>query len=114
MRKASAIPGRRPTISVLLVDDHPVVREGLRAVLERQRAFRVVGAAASGNAAIEQAARLKPRVIVMDISMPGINGIEATRLIRLGAPEAAVLVLSEHSVPAVMRRAVEAGARGYV
>jgi two-component system NarL family response regulator len=104
----------RSRISVLLVDDHPIVRQGVQSVLERHPNLRVVAAVGDGSTAIREAARLKPRVVVMDISMPGMNGIEATRVITEKTPETAVLILSIHSSPIVVRRAMEAGAVGYV
>lgn len=114
MGKVPSDPRRQSRISVLLVDDHPVVREGLRALLERQRAFRVVGMAADGSAAIGEVARLRPDVVVMGISMPGINGIETARILTQRAPGTGVLMLTMHSSPSIVRRAVEAGARGYL
>lgn len=101
-------------ISVLLADDHAVVRDGLRCVLSGQRDIHVVGAVGDGNAAVREAARLAPQVVLMDISMPGLNGIEATRAIVGKVPGTGVLVLSIHTSPVMVRRALDAGARGYV
>src|SRR3712207_3332119 len=100
-------------IRILIADDHPVFRFGLCALLTAVADTEVVGEATSGAAAIELAATLRPDVIVMDINMPGMNGIEATRRIRDLTPEARVLVvtmLDDDSVFAAMR----AGARGYL
>jgi len=101
-------------ISILLADDHPVVREGVRCLLERRPGVRVVAAVGDGNAAIREAERLKPDVVVMDITMPGMNGIEATRVISDNMPEVAVIIFSMHSSSVIVRRALEAGARGYL
>lgn len=113
-RKASSHRRGNPRISVLLVDDHPVVRDGVRSLLERRPGIRVVAAVGDGSAAIREAERLKPQVVVMGITMPGLNGIEATRIITDRMPEVAVIILSMHSSPLIVRRAIEAGARGYV
>lgn len=99
---------------MLLADDHPVVREGITSLLERQPDLRVVGAVGDGIMAIYEAERLNPDVVVMDITMPGVNGIDATRAIAGKRPEAAVIMLSMHSSPIIVKRAIDAGARGYL
>jgi DNA-binding NarL/FixJ family response regulator len=101
-------------ISVFLVDDHAVVRDGLRMLLEAQENIRVIGAAADGLSAIREALRLRPEVIVMDIALPGMNGIDAARRILDLAPETRVVVLSMHGSPEHIRRAFRAGAHAYV
>ncbi len=101
-------------IAVLLVDDHAVLRDGLRHLLECQGDIRVVGAVADGLEAIRHAEQLQPQIVLMDISMPKLNGIEATRAIIECAPEAGVVILSMHSSPDVIHRALSAGARGLV
>lgn len=101
-------------ISVLLVDDHPVVRRGLRRLLEDDPAIAVVGEAGDGDDAVRLAVQLQPRVVVMDCAMPGMGGVAATRRILAEAPHVAVLMLSVHSETAVVRNALEAGVRGYV
>ena len=101
-------------IDVLLVDDHAVLREGLRHLLESHEDIHVVGAVADGLEAIRHAEQLQPDIVVMDISMPKLNGIEATRAIGGCAPEAGVVILSMHSSPDVIQRALSAGARGFV
>jgi DNA-binding NarL/FixJ family response regulator len=101
-------------ISVLLVDDHALVRKGFRRMLEDDPAIAVVGEASDGNDAVKLAIELKPKVTVMDCALPGISGIEATRLIRAKLPEAAILMLSMHSEDTLIRQALEAGARGYI
>jgi two-component system NarL family response regulator len=100
--------------TVLLVDDHQMVREGLRAVLEQDDAFSVVGEASSGREAVRKAGELKPDVVVMDVAMSDMNGIEATRQIRNIAPDAAVIALSSHSDRRYVMAILAAGACGYV
>lgn len=101
-------------ITVLLVDDHAVVREGYRRLLERDSAIKVVGEAANSVQACEQAAALDPDVIVMDIALPGVSGIEAMRRILARRPEQCVLMFSMYDDTIFPARALEAGARGYV
>lgn len=101
-------------VAVLLVDDHAVVREGYRRLLEDSGRISVVGEATSAAAAVEQFCRLLPDVVVMDIALPGVSGIEGTRRIRAHAPQARVLVFSMYEDAIFVRRALEAGAAGYV
>jgi DNA-binding NarL/FixJ family response regulator len=101
-------------ITVLLVDDHSLVRRGFRRMLEDDPEIRVVGEAGSGREAIEAAGRLKPDVIVMDMAMPEMDGVEATRQIRKRQPDAAVLIVSMYSQENYVRNALDAGARGYI
>ncbi len=101
-------------ITVLLVDDHAVVREGYRRLLERDAAITVVGEAANSAQAYEQAAALAPDVVVMDIALPGVSGIEAMRRILARRPEQSVLMFSMYDDAIFPSRALEAGARGYV
>ena len=101
-------------ISVLLVDDHGLVRKGFRRMLEDDPEIRVVGEAVNGVEAIKLAQELHPRVIVMDIAMPGLDGVQATREILKHAPEIAVLILSMYSDENYVRNALDAGARGYL
>jgi DNA-binding NarL/FixJ family response regulator len=101
-------------ISVLLVDDHSLVRRGFRRILEDEPDMKVVGEAADGVEAIKLADELQPKVIVMDCAMPGMNGLDATRQILGRHPEALVLMLSMHPEETLVRQALEAGARGYV
>jgi len=103
-----------PKISVLLVDDHSLVRRGFRRMLEDEADIEVVGEASDGQEAITQARLLKPQVIVMDCALPEINGLQATRKILEFAPETQVLMLSMHTEDTWVRQALEAGARGYV
>jgi DNA-binding NarL/FixJ family response regulator len=103
---------RRSRISVVLVDPHPFVRDGMQSILERQPDVRVVGGFADASTAIRELERLRPDVVIMDIALPGINGIDATRLIQSKTPDVGVVILSAHSSPTIARRAVEAGALG--
>lgn len=99
---------------ILLVDDHKMMRDGLRAVLEREPDLHVVGEAADGHEAIEQAAALSPDAVVMDISMPGLNGIEATRRIVEGHPGMKVVGLSINVDRRYVHALFDAGAVGYL
>jgi DNA-binding NarL/FixJ family response regulator len=101
-------------ISVILADDHQVVRDGLKTLLEAQSDIRVVGAAADGVDAVAKAAQLKPDVVVMDISMPDMNGVEAARRIHAARAETRIVMLSMHSDAEHVYRALEAGATGYL
>lgn len=101
-------------ITVLLVDDHALVRKGFRRMLEDDRAIVIVGEASDGTEAVRLALELRPKVVVMDCALPGFSGIEATRNIRAKHPEATILMLSMHSEDTLVRQALEAGARGYI
>jgi DNA-binding NarL/FixJ family response regulator len=103
-----------PEISVLLVDDHSLVRKGFRRMLEDEAGIRVVGEASDGHEAVAAVEVLKPRVVVMDFSLPSMNGAVATRRIRELYPETEVLILSMHAEPTYVRSCLEAGARGYL
>jgi len=97
-----------------MADDHVVMRTGLRVLLERQANLEVVGEAANGRETIELAASLKPDVVVMDVGMPSLNGIEATKAIVTQRPATAVIVLSMHADESYVMRALKAGARAYL
>ncbi len=99
---------------LLIVDDHEVVRRGVRSLLLEQSEFEVCGEAIDGQDALEQACELKPDLILMDVSMPRLNGLEATRQVRTMLPDCEVLILSQHENPEMARQALKAGARGYV
>ena len=101
-------------IRVILADDHSVMRHGLRLILEQQEGFEVLGEACDGREAVNLAAALHPDVAVLDISMPNLNGIEATRQITAKQPNVAVVVLSMHADESYVLRALKAGARGYL
>lgn len=104
----------RDKITVLLVDDHSLVRRGFRRILEDEADITVVGEAADGPEAIRLAHELQPHVIVMDCAIPHMNGLQATRKILQRDPQALVLMLSMHAEDTLVRQALEAGARGYV
>ena len=102
------------TISVLLAEDHTVLREGLRMLLEDKGDLKVVGQASNGLEAVREAIRLRPQVVLMDIGMPDLNGVEATLQIRKACPDTHVVVLSVHNTAEHIHRALEAGAVGYL
>src|SRR2546430_903394 len=101
-------------ITVLLADDHNIVREGLRSLLKHERDIEVVGEAATGRQAVVLVKKLRPEVIVMDIAMPELNGLEATRQIRKDFPGTKVLILSAHSDDAYVQQVTEFGAAGFL
>ncbi len=101
-------------IRVLLAEDHTLVRQGFRRLLEDDPRIRVVGEASTGLGAIEQCAKLKPDVVVMDLSMPEIGGLEATAEILKANPQTKVVILSMYSNEAYVRKAFEVGAMGYI
>jgi DNA-binding NarL/FixJ family response regulator len=101
-------------IRVLLADDHALVREGTRRLLETENDVEVVAEAASGEEAVDAARRLHPDIAIMDIAMPGMGGIEATRIIKASCPETAVLVLSAYDDEPYLMALLEAGAAGFL
>jgi DNA-binding NarL/FixJ family response regulator len=104
----------QPEITVLIVDDHDVVREGLRLSLSRSPNIRVVGEASDGETAVAMTKRRKPNVVVMDVRMPGMDGLEATKAISLEVPESAVLIFTAYSERSLLSRGLESGAKGYI
>lgn len=102
------------TIRILLVDDHPIVREGLRSLLEIQENIEVVGEASDGQDGLEQAISLQPDIVLMDIRMSGVNGVEATRQITSRIPNARVIILTSYDEDEQVFEAIKAGASGYV
>jgi len=101
-------------IKVFLADDHAIVRDGLRSILEAQTDITVIGDAANGRQAVQQVKKLRPDVVVMDIVMPELNGIEATKKIRQGCPATRVIILSMHGSTEHIYQALKAGAHGYL
>jgi DNA-binding NarL/FixJ family response regulator len=101
-------------ITVLIVDDHEVVREGLRLSLSRAPHIRVIGEAADGVSAISLVARRRPDVVIMDVRMPGMDGLEATKEIMKQTPSAAVLMFTAFSERSLLARGLESGAKGYI
>jgi len=107
-------PSREKKIRILLADDHIVVRRGLRLLLESQPEFSVVAEASNGNQAVEAAASAQPDVIVLDIAMPHLNGIEAAQRILSAVPNVSIVILSMHSDEGYVLRALKAGAKAYL
>ena len=101
-------------LGILIADDHEVVREGLRRMLENQAGWRVVGEAVDGKEAVQKARQLRPDIVILDISMPGMDGLEATGEILKAVPSARVLILTVHDSEQAVRKLLRAGARGYV
>src|SRR6266404_5983563 len=101
-------------LRILVADDHELIRRGIRGLLRVQRNWKVTGEAANGQEAVAKARNLKPDVIILDIGMPDVDGLEATRQIRKAAPNSKILILTMHESNQMVRRVLEAGARGYV
>lgn len=101
-------------VSIVIADDNNDIRRGVKNLLESEPGWQVVGEAANGREALEKAAQLAPEVVILDISMPELDGISAARLIGQAVPQAELLVLSQHDAPDVVARALAAGVRGYV
>ncbi|HLX42544.1 MAG TPA: response regulator transcription factor, partial [Bryobacteraceae bacterium] len=101
-------------IRILLADDHVLVRQGFKLILSEQSDMEIAGEAANGREAVEQAEKLQPDVVIMDVTMPELNGIEATRRITAAAPRTRVLALSMHKDAVYVREILRAGARGYL
>ncbi len=101
-------------LRILLADDHDVVRRGLRQMLEQRQDWEVCGEAGTGRQAVEMAAKLVPHVVVLDLTMPELNGLEATRQIRKAQPSTEVLIFTMHESEQLIREVLAAGARGYL
>jgi DNA-binding NarL/FixJ family response regulator len=101
-------------ITCLIVDDHEVVREGLRLSLSRASHIRVVGEAPDGATAVALAERRRPNVVIMDVRMPGMDGLEATKQLMEKVPESAVLIFTAYSERSLLGRGLESGAKGYI
>ena len=102
------------SLQILLADDHELVRKGIRTLLETQSGWEVCGEASNGREAVKLAAHLNPQIAVLDLEMPELNGLEATRQIKKSLPEAEVLIYSMHESEQLIREAIAAGARAYV
>jgi DNA-binding NarL/FixJ family response regulator len=103
-----------PKLRIVLADDHTIVRQGLKLLIDGQPDMMVVGEAPDGAAVLEQAKALKPDIVVMDISMPGMNGLVATRTLKGAQPHVAIVVLTRHEEDAYVQELLRAGASGYV
>jgi DNA-binding NarL/FixJ family response regulator len=102
------------TVRILVADDHEVVRRGVRALLEGEPGWEVCGEAVTGREAVEKVTELTPDVVILDIGMPELNGLDAARQIRKAAPNSEVLILTMHESEQTVREVLAAGARGYV
>jgi DNA-binding NarL/FixJ family response regulator len=103
-----------PEIRVLVCDDHAILRDGIRTLLERQEDIRVVGEASNGREALARVAELRPDIVLMDVAMPEMDGIQATRLIKQQYPDVKVLILTQHDDREYVGPLLQAGASGYV
>src|SRR5260221_3977861 len=108
------MPDAKSPLRILLADDHVTVRHGLKLLIDSQPDMKVVAEASDGNSAVQRAVALKPNVVVMDISMPGVNGLAATRALRKLQPSAAIVTLTRHSDDAYLQELLRAGVSGYV
>jgi DNA-binding NarL/FixJ family response regulator len=106
--------GKAAEITCLIVDDHEVVREGVRISLSNAQHIRVVGEASDGEAAVALAERRHPNVVIMDVRMPGMDGLEATKHLTQKAPESNVLIFTAYSERSLLSRGLESGAKGYI
>ncbi len=111
--KGSPIP-KMKRIRILLADDHAIVRQGFKMILSAQTDMEIVGEAGNGREAVEQAEQLRPDIVVMDVAMPELNGIEATRRLAASMPHTRVIALSMHKDSVYVREILRAGARGYL
>jgi two-component system response regulator NreC len=101
-------------ISIILADDHPIVRRGMQTLLEREADFSIVGVAADGLETVRLTERLKPEILVLDLMMPGLSGLEALRILRERSPRTKIVILSMYSSSAFIAQALQSGAIGYV
>jgi DNA-binding NarL/FixJ family response regulator len=107
-------PERKAPLRILLADDHVTVRHGLKLLIDGEADMKVVAEAGDGEAAVQKALELKPDVVVMDISMPGMNGLAATRALRTAQPDAVIVTLTRHADDAYLQELLRAGVSGYV
>jgi DNA-binding NarL/FixJ family response regulator len=114
MAETDGNEAEKPEITCLIADDHEVVREGLRLSLSRAPHIRIVGEAPDGESAVALAERRRPNVVIMDIRMPGMDGLEATKQLSKKAPEIAVLIFTAYSERSLLGRGLESGAKGYI
>jgi DNA-binding NarL/FixJ family response regulator len=108
------MPKSAKKLRILVADDHELVRRGIGGLLRTRPGWKVVGLAASGGEAVEKARKLKPDIVIVDVAMPDLDGIQATREIRRANPNTEVVVLTMHESDQMVRRVLDAGARGYV
>jgi DNA-binding NarL/FixJ family response regulator len=101
-------------VRILLVDDHEIVREGVRALIQRHEGWEICGEATNGREAVAQATKLEPDIVVMDIGMPELNGLDATRQIKRALPEAEILIFTGNETEEIVRNVFKAGARAYL
>lgn len=103
-----------PDIRVLIVDDHAILRDGIRSLLARQEGIKVVGEASNGREALARVGELRPDIVLMDVAMPVMDGLEATRRIKESYPEVSILILTQHDSQEYVSPLLQAGASGYV
>lgn len=102
------------SVAILIVDDHPIFRRGLRELIEEQSDYRVVGEAADGNAALAMARRLQPDIVVLDLSMPGMDGLEVAKRLRADQPHCRVVIMTMYTEETLVDRALGLGVQGYL
>jgi DNA-binding NarL/FixJ family response regulator len=103
-----------PPVRILIVDDHEIVRQGMRSLFARRSNWEICGEAVDGLDAIDKARQLKPDVVLLDVSMPRLNGLDAARAIHKEVPGSDIVIVSQHDAPQMRQKAAEVGARGYV
>src|ERR1700682_1331517 len=108
------MPKNSKKLRILIADDHTLLRHGIRGLLGAQRGWKIVGEAANGEEAVAKARKLKPDLAILDIGMPNLDGLEATRQIREASPHLKIFILTMHESHQMVRRVLEAGARGFV
>ena len=108
------MPKRKEQFRIVIADDHELVRRGIRSILTAHRSWQVVGEASDGAQAARLTENLRPHVLIMDVTMPKLDGLEATRKILNDCPETKILILTMHESDQMVRRILEAGARGYI